>query len=152
MKRALHEPPEINSTTSANFLAEMFDNTGVTWDASNSGRFVQAELPDWKGPKFTELAKDDPKRLVALLTSNTLAFHDLTFAAEAAGRTGLPEAQDALLQLLTHTSAVVREGAVYGLGYFLGDSGSWTRQRLAFIAKFDPHPEVRAAALETLSE
>ena len=156
MARALSIPPEITAHHVSTTFESIFDNedamlsTAFVGSTEQTLRFVQVELPDWKGPSFEELAQSDPDRLLRLISGNTLAFHDLTFAAEAAGRIATPDAVRALLELLKHHSPLVREGAVYGLAHHV-DQG-WVRMRLEFFAEKDPVAGVREAAAEALSE
>ena len=152
--RALDIPPEINSTNLATRFDSVFDNEDamLSTASAESGRFrvVQVELTKWKGPRFEELAITEPQRLINLLTSNTLAFHDLTFAAEAAGRIRSQASVEALLGLLKHHSPLVREGAVYGLSTIV--DRDWVRMHLEYLAKHDPVSGVREAAAEALSQ
>ena len=96
------------------------------------------------------LAQHDPEVLIAELEAATMTVHELTFAAEIAGRRIVtsPRLVTALLKLLDHTNSVVREGAIYGLSYHLGASG--VRAWLGVVAARDPSPSVRSAALEAL--
>lgn len=64
---------------------------------------------------FEYLADHDKQELNNLLLNNQLMPEDLTFAAEIAGKTGDFIFENALIQLLNHPEAVVREGAIYGL-------------------------------------
>lgn len=71
--------------------------------------------------------------------------HELTFAAEEAGEDerNVP----ALIALLGHADALVREGVVYGLS-------RWTSRADVVLAlealRFDPSPGVRMAASDAL--
>jgi HEAT repeat protein len=97
---------------------------------------------------FRSYAATTPMKLLELLPS--LGDVDLSFAAEALGTasdSGL--AVPALLALLDHRSAPVREGAIYGLEKHLERSGS-ARATLKRIATTDPSPGVRAAAQDAL--
>ena len=108
-------------------------------------------LTRWEHPceaMFEYLAEHHPSQLLALLRSPRLSPADLTFAAEIAGRIPSSAAvREALLPLLDHPKAVVREGAVYGLGKHLDDP---VRQRLARLAEDDQSAAVRCAAAETI--
>jgi HEAT repeat protein len=64
---------------------------------------------------FEYLAIHDRIELNNLLLNNQLMPEDLTFAAEIAGQTKDFFFENALVQLLNHPEAVVREGAIYGL-------------------------------------
>lgn len=111
---------------------------------------VRIEFGDWKGEPFEEMAIREPQRLINLLTSNTLAFHDLTFAAEAAGRIRSDASLYALCELLNHHSPLVREGAVYGLSTSI--DREWVRTRLHCVSIKDPVAGVREAAADALGE
>jgi hypothetical protein len=116
---------------------------------------VQAEAstaatdrPDPTESDFRRLATESPLRLVWLLRYGGLRPAQLTFAAEIAG--GIPQPDvvvPALVELLSHPSPVVREGAVYGLGKHLTDE---VRLRLAAVSEQDSSPAVRAAAHDAL--
>lgn len=69
---------------------------------------------------------------------------ELTFAAEAAGKI----LDAALIRLLDHPSALVREGAVYGLAELVNDE---VRAALENTRKNDASPGVREAAEEALT-
>jgi HEAT repeats len=117
---------------------------------SQDVRFVEL-APEPCEALFERLAAEDPNRFVALIQQGTLEPHHLTFAAEAAGRIAdRVAAVDALLPLLGNASALVREGAVYGLARHI-DRGD-VRQRLAELATRDPSPGVRDAAREALED
>lgn len=66
------------------------------------------------------LEKMDLTSLVDVLRSSETPAATLTFAAEIAGRRFRDDTRVyvALLGLLLHDSSVVREGSLYGLGYF----------------------------------
>lgn len=94
---------------------------------------------------FARLAAEDPSRLITMLGDGSLSNADLTFAAEEAGRCG-DAACAALLALLGHESAVVREGAIYGLQRL--EPSPTITDTLTRIAASDPSPGVRSAAAE----
>ncbi len=107
----------------------------------------------WSRPcqeAFEYLAVHAPESLLALVTSGRLAVADLTFAAEVAGRVADGDrVRGALVPLLEHASAVVREGALYGLAHHLDGS---TRERIQAIARRDSSVGVRTAAADLLDE
>lgn len=157
MNRTMNVPPEISSTLNSRSIDTRFrDESALMNSVSLAGfqaspdiRFVEV-TPDYRGPSFSSLAKDDPARLVALVVEHRLADHDLTFAAEAVGSIAdRAKAVEVLLPLLQHASPLVREGAVYGLSRHLGWH-EWARARLEFVAQEDPSPGVRDAAREAL--
>lgn len=74
-----------------------------------------------------------------------LAPHELTFIAEALGRRQPPPLRWIVL-LAGHTSAVVREGAVYGMALHAERCAAV----LQAIAMSDPNEHVRNAAREAL--
>ena len=110
---------------------------------------VCTKVPDPEAPcedLFARLASSDPDRLLRFLDpASDLADHLLTYAAEIAG-TELPAARvvPALLRLLSHPSAVVREGAIYGLDHHLGEPD--VPRAVIGLADTDPSAGVRAAA------
>jgi hypothetical protein len=94
---------------------------------------------------FVALAARAPARLARLLAIDGLLDNtELSLAAEAIGR-----ADDAVLvrrtlvPLLKHRTALVREGAIYGLAE-LGSND--VRSAIATLARKDEHPGVRRAA------
>ena len=74
----------------------------------------------------------------------------LTHAYEALGMDPSDEATKVLLDGLKSRSALVREGAIYGLTSRVGVPG--VRAVLEKIAKNDPSTEVRAAAQGALDD
>lgn len=101
---------------------------------------------------FIELAETNPALLLEW-TRTVLASRPelLTFAAEAAGRIAhAPLVFSALLPLLSHTEAVVREGAVYGLAPHLASSID-ARDTLRELLSSEPSPGVAKAIQEALS-
>lgn len=107
----------------------------------------------WQKPcvaAFEYLASMYPASLLELITNGRLDPADLTFAAEIAGR--LRDGDDvrrALVPLLSHPKAVVREGAVYGLARHV-DAG--VREILERLAAEDTSAGVRTAAADALDE
>lgn len=100
----------------------------------------------WSKPceaAFEYLVETDPASLLKLISSGRLSASELTFAAEIAGR--IPQSRDILIKLLAHKDAVVREGAVYGLG-LLGNAN----EELQVCAQRDESPAVRQAATSQL--
>ena len=86
---------------------------------------------------------------LALVERGGAAPHDLTFAAEAlGGLSDAPRAIHHLLILAKHTSPIVREGAVYGMSRFAGESA--VAVTLRELAANDPSPGIRQAASEAL--
>src|SRR5712664_970496 len=100
---------------------------------------------------FEYLARHDAPRLLRWIASGDLSDAALTFAAEAAGFIANSIAVVAvLLPLLHHTSAHVREGAVYGLQRHLREPQA--RDALRHAAEADESAGVREAALEALEQ
>ena len=97
---------------------------------------------------FRQWAKDEPDRLLAYLRDPESPPTRLTFAAEVAGDSlQTPEVRDALLALTRHDKAVVREGAIIGLGNLDCECPpEVTVDRVRAMAKFDVSPGVRSAA------
>ena len=163
-RRVLNIPPDISVTTASNAVGTRFtDETAMSTAAysfsPNVLRYVQLP-PDWRGEPFEKIAQTKPAYLLQLITQNRLAAHDLTFAAESAGK--VPnEFVDAsvrvLLVLLRHESPLVREGAIYGLSRQLARGGwvpcrEWIIDQLEGLKERDTSPGVRAAAQEALSD
>lgn len=99
---------------------------------------------------FDELARERPDVLIALIESGTLDDADLTFAAEALGKsTVIDETAACLLRLLKHPVAVVREGALYGLGECRRPDVDAELRRLAIL---DSSKAIRRIAAEMLED
>ncbi|TKC97114.1 HEAT repeat domain-containing protein [Polyangium fumosum] len=99
---------------------------------------------------FDYLAQRWPEQLITLMEHGNLEPADLTFAAEIAGRTVEGSSiRRVLLKLLEHPKAVVREGAIYGLGAHLDEP---VRAALRRLALYDPSNAVRAAASDALDD
>ena len=60
------------------------------------------------------LAAENPERLVAFIRTGELSTGALALAAELLGHAPAEIAEPILLELLQHSNALVREGAVYG--------------------------------------
>jgi HEAT repeat protein len=105
----------------------------------------------WQEPcegAFEYLAASHPSNLFDVISSGLLDPADLTFAAEIAGRVPDSKAvRRALLPLLSHREAVVREGAIYGLHQHTDDV---VRESLERIAAGDASSAVRRAAVDAL--
>ena len=103
--------------------------------------------PPWPAPSehaFDEIGEQDPERLKAWVLSGELGPADLSFAAEALGKHGGRDSVPTLLSLLDDPSPLVREGAVYGLGFNLGQPK--VSERLRTLVEHDESPGVREAA------
>lgn len=99
---------------------------------------------------FEFLARRFPADLLQLVRGNVLTPPALTFAAEIAGGTSNDAAvRDALIPLLRHESALVREGAIYGLR---NDVHLTVKDTLKDLAERDPSLGVRQAASDVLDE
>ena len=100
---------------------------------------------------FEYLARHDPPRLLRWISSGTLPDAALTFAAEAAGLIANSLAVvSALLPLLQHASAPVREGAIYGLQRHLAEPRA--REAIKKTLEVDLSTGVREAAQEALEQ
>jgi hypothetical protein len=114
---------------------------------------TRAVITRWNRPcegAFELLALRFPHDLVKLIGHGHLEPADLTFAAEALGRSNMGWlVRPTLKPLLHHASAVVREGAIYGLQRHI-DTG--IRATLETLAKSDPSAGVRSAAEDALAE
>ncbi|SRR6266568_2229249 len=125
--------------------------------ANTSG--VSTDLPHFLSPLlfkwgsyceglFEDLAKLAPKELAYLVSGNVLRPTDLTFAAEILGSVDdRALVVRTLLPLLDHESALVREGAIYGLSAHMTPE---VTTRLRQVAQLDPSPGVGTAAHEAL--
>jgi hypothetical protein len=113
---------------------------------------ARAAVSRWNRPcegAFELLALRFPRDLAKLIQNNRLKPSDLTFAAEALGRSNIGLLVRPVLQpLLSHFSAVVREGAIYGLQRHMDEA---VRATLGIVAKDDSSPAVRMAAEDALS-
>jgi hypothetical protein len=118
-----------------------------------SDEAARAVLARWNRPcegAFELLAARFPHDLVKLIEQDRLEPSDLTFAAEALGRSNIGWlVRRALKPLLRHASAVVREGAIYGLQKHLNAE---VRAALASVVNSDASPAVRNAAEDALSD
>lgn len=85
---------------------------------------------------------------MVLLSSDELPPHLLTFAAEFAASVRSEKVHDALIKLLAHERAVVREGAVYGLN---GHRSPEIMQALRDALEREQSPGVREAMSEALA-
>lgn len=107
----------------------------------------------WSRPceaAFELLALRFPYDLVKLIALNRLDPSDLTFAAEALGRSKIGSlVRYSLKPLLQHSSPVVREGAIYGLQRHIDAN---IRRELEALATNDPSGAVRTAAEDALAE
>jgi hypothetical protein len=117
---------------------------------ANTGQVIALAPEPPSYVAFQRLASEDPEALLAWIEEGTLSPADLTFAAEIAGRTLEAErVVPTLVRLLAHEDAVVREGAVIGLGCHLDTPG--VRARLERITTEDPSPGVRDTASDLIS-
>lgn len=82
---------------------------------------VRRRWPEPCENAFRYMRDHYPSELLDLIQNGGLEDHDLTFAAERAGQiSSMPDKVKAtLLPLLKHPSAVVREGALYGISSFV---------------------------------
>lgn len=97
---------------------------------------------------FAYLAANYSQDLLRLVGSKLLPPPSLTFAAEISGTiSDSPAVRAALIPLLNHSHALVREGAIYGLREHLD---STVMAKLASMAQCDLSPGVRQAAIDTL--
>ncbi len=100
---------------------------------------------------FIALAEQAPQSLANLLLKDGLLDNaELTLAAEAMGRAEDRKlVRQSLTHLLKHPSALVREGAIYGLA----ELGSLdVRAAVAMLAGTDAHPGVQRAAKAVLAD
>ena len=96
--------------------------------------------------KFRALGTQE---LIDLIQSGKLPPEEATYAAEVLGSKGRePEIFECLFKLLMHPSAVLREGAILGIG--AQKIPDFCRTHLEWISKNDVSPSVRQTALENL--
>lgn len=96
------------------------------------------------------IAISNPPMLGRWILSGTLQDVNLSHAAEMLGQAceyNSVRATSILLELLEHPSAIVREGAIYGLSYRLTPQ---VRERLEEVRNEDSSPGVREAIKESL--
>lgn len=116
--------------------------------------FFPRKSPDarWEVPcedMFETLAKEDPQRLVDLLSSTQMGAADLSIAAEIAGREiSCAVVLAPLHKLLKHRKPLVREGALLGLAHHTDAYGVLSTIRL--VSEEDQCPEVRGVAKDLL--
>lgn len=117
-----------------------------------SAEAARSVLARWSRPcegAFELLAARFPYDLVKLIEHGRLKPSDLTFVAEALGRSKMGGlVRHALKPLLTHPSPVVREGAIYGLQKHIDDE---VRAVLESVLAEDESRAVRMAAEDALS-
>ncbi len=119
--------------------------------------FVDAEPRVLCENLFKRLSLEDPNELIRIIKEDNLRPSHLTFAAEYLGNVPTEIAMTALLDLLKHESAIVREGAIFGLSIVLtrhAETGEVTvtekiREALKALQE-DPSPGVRLTAKEVL--
>lgn len=100
---------------------------------------------------YDEFALRDPWMLVHLILHHDLPSHELTYVAEALGKMEPTSTAIALLdQLVTHDSATVREGVVYGLSRHRNHIGA--SSLLKTMATTDPSQTIRDIASEALED
>lgn len=111
---------------------------------------------------FTEedaarLAESNPDELFRLAEGSQLAAHELFYVAEFLGYVASSEALKALVDLSTHESPLVREGAARGLAAIasrLASTRALDRAKaiLRSLAESEEHPSVRRAAADGLAD
>ncbi len=97
-----------------------------------------------------ELAKEDPEKLLEISRTEESPAA-LTYIAEALGELNDPRATDKLMALLDHDRAIVREGALLGLGNLKQLPGP-AYVRIQEIAKEDPDKDIRDIAWSVLDD
>lgn len=100
--------------------------------------------------ELEQMAAAEPEKLLALIRSEELPAHLLTFAAEYAGRIEDSKAAlAALLPLLWGGNALVREGAIYGIAQHMdADVAHLLRDR----SDRDSSPAVRSVCAAIADE
>jgi len=139
--RALPRRPDLDGSPSSLLLVD-------------TQQAAQVIGPVWPVPceeLFQQQALSAPGELVRALQEQKLEDANLSFAAEAAGQLAdRRQAIAALRSLLHHRSAIVREGAIYGLMPHLDDRDQ-AAPLLDPVAQDDPSAAVRSVAQEALS-
>jgi hypothetical protein len=111
-------------------------------------------LRTWDVPceaMFEYLANQQPDELFRLVESDALSPGLLTHAAEWCGRTKLEvRARRVLLPLLSHSAALVREGAILGLQLLPSDSVVREAIERRTSPMYETSAGVRAAARDAL--
>lgn len=95
------------------------------------------------------LSKHYPQYLLDMINQQLLEPVDLTFAAEYAGKINSEQVKQTLLPLLKHPSAIVREGALYGLEKKLDEE---IVSEISNLAKDDPSESIRRIADEIVND
>ncbi len=152
----LHRPPEITVYRSVAGISRPFRDDNSLINAASMGDVFSTspavhyvEQPRPCEALFRYWAEYEPDQLLAAMQPGVLAPHDLTFAAEAAGRIADPSrAIPVLLGLLSHESALVREGVIYGLAPH--SESVLVAAHLASIAVGDSDEDIRQMAQEAL--
>lgn len=117
----------------------------------SSVSFAQTKPPEkLTEADFRELAVARPTLLVWVVQSGRLRPAQLATAATELGGIGRDfQAEQTLIELLTHEMPMVREGAVYGLARIRSTTA---RQALRQVVNEDMSPGVREAAEEALED
>ena len=131
----------------------------MKFDDFNSGFCPPGNCPlrleEWPEPSktiFEELSVHEPEKLARWIQSETLEPGQLTFAAEVLGQSGATNLTKmrTLHPLLSHPHPLVREGAIYGLGYC--EIWPATKKKLGKMAIEDPSKGVRLAIQELMED
>jgi hypothetical protein len=145
-----NKPPVAPSAVSA--PVEYFPHVAFRSLEQNLRREVSRRWPQPCEAAFEFVLEDSPEQLARVIESQMLRGGDLTFAAEILGRASETDGavvRRALLPLLAHPEAVVREGAVYGL---TRHQDAAVQRALETMAANDPYEVLRTAALDALEE
>lgn len=119
----------------------------VREDRDLQGTCTAQEVEDRNRPwevDFDHWAQFDRDRLLSYLLDQKSGI-GLTFAAETACKTDDPRLHAAVVKLLDHPKAVVREGALIGLGH-LSSPIAAAMEKLRQMAAEDPSEVLREAA------
>ena len=97
-----------------------------------------------------KLSKENTAILLEIIESIDLPSHELTFAAEYAGHIKDSDVvRKALIPLLNHKDAVVREGVLYGLTNHLNED---VKRQIEKMEKTDESVIIRKICLEILED
>jgi hypothetical protein len=107
----------------------------------------------WSRDRIDRLAMSDPAALHLAIERGDLSRAHLSHAAETIGRHPWGNGLEILRGLLRHESPLVREGALYGLAYWLaGDADPEAIAEVRAVAESDPSPGVRETAGVVLAD
>nr|MDQ3398241.1 HEAT repeat domain-containing protein [Deinococcota bacterium] len=157
---SLNQPISIRFVFSAYTITDPLKNTALSrqteWGTVYRESSSAIISDDFNRETLERLAIENPAHLLEIVNNASLTPPLLTYAAEYLGNIknkdeGLAERiVESLLRLTENMSALVREGAIYGLEDYLDRPD--VAERLTQIIASDSSPGVKAAAQEALEE